>query len=295
MTEKIDDKNDEKETTTNNENYESISSKIYEVRGVKVMLDFELAELYGYETNRFNEQVKNNIRKFDETFRFQLSEKEWKEILRSKILTASLEQQKDGESNLRSKKSASSLLKQKDGKTILLSKFSTANLIDDNVRNDDLRLKNLTAKISKRRTLPHAFTEEGIYMLMTILKGELATKQSIMLIKTFKLMKDFIVENSNLLTYKEVNTLHTIVNYHDKKISDLEMQFNEMTTKLNEEKVPTHYLILNGQRLEADIAYQSLYKLAKHTVFVIDDYIDVKTLQLLKCCDNKIKITIKHH
>ena len=45
----------------------SISSMFYEVRGQKVMLDFELAEFYGYETKRFNEQVKNNIEKFDET------------------------------------------------------------------------------------------------------------------------------------------------------------------------------------------------------------------------------------
>ena len=38
----------------------SIRDKIYEVRGVRVMLDFELAEIYGYETKNFNRQVKNN-------------------------------------------------------------------------------------------------------------------------------------------------------------------------------------------------------------------------------------------
>lgn len=48
------------------------------------MLDFELAEIYGYETKRFNEQVKNNIEKFDDDFRFQLTKEEW-ENLRSKI------------------------------------------------------------------------------------------------------------------------------------------------------------------------------------------------------------------
>ena len=40
---------------------QSINDRIYEVRGVKVMLDFELAEIYGYTTSRFNEQVANNI------------------------------------------------------------------------------------------------------------------------------------------------------------------------------------------------------------------------------------------
>lgn len=53
-----------------------------------------------------------------------------------------------------------------------------------------------------------------------------------------------------------------------------------------------HYLILNGEKIEADIAYQSIYKLAKHSVYVIDDYIDIKTLQLLKCCNSNIDIII---
>ena len=88
------------------------------------MLDFELAEIYGYSTKRFNEQVKNNAGKFDEDFLFQLTRDEW-EILSSKNSTSRSEQGSGG-----------------------------------------------------RRYLPYAFTEQGIYMLMTVLKGELATKQS---------------------------------------------------------------------------------------------------------------------
>lgn len=53
-----------------------------------------------------------------------------------------------------------------------------------------------------------------------------------------------------------------------------------------------HFLILNGEKIEADIAYQSIYRLAKHSVYVIDDYIDIKTLQLLKCCNSNIDIII---
>lgn len=88
------------------------------------MLDFELAEIYGYETKTFNQQVKNNIEKFDEDFRFQLTKDEW-EFLRSKILTPKSDEGSGG-----------------------------------------------------RRYMPYAFTEQGIYMLMTLLKGELAVKQS---------------------------------------------------------------------------------------------------------------------
>ena len=54
----------------------TLRDKIYVVRGVKVMLDIELAEIYGYTTSAFNQQVKNNIAKFDDDFRFQLSHEE---------------------------------------------------------------------------------------------------------------------------------------------------------------------------------------------------------------------------
>ena len=93
--------------------------RIYTVRGVKVMLDADLAEIYGYTTKRFNEQVKNNIEKFDEDFRFQLTLKEAETCSRSKI---------------------SSLNNSRRGTNI--------------------------------KYAPYAFTEQGIYMLMTVLKGE---------------------------------------------------------------------------------------------------------------------------
>ena len=65
-------------------NEDFLARKIYVIRGQKVMLDFELAEIYGYETKTFNQQVKHNIEKFDDDFRFQLTKEEL-EVLRSKI------------------------------------------------------------------------------------------------------------------------------------------------------------------------------------------------------------------
>ena len=47
-------------------NKETIKDKIFTIRGQKVMLDFHLAEIYGYTTKAFNQQVKNNIEKFDD-------------------------------------------------------------------------------------------------------------------------------------------------------------------------------------------------------------------------------------
>ena len=111
-------------------NNETIESMIYNIRGKKVMLDFELAKIYGYSTKAFNQQVKNNINKFPERYKFQITNEELKEIARSKNLTAQI----------------------------------------------------WTTNKGGRTSLPYAFTEQGIYMLMTVLKGDLAIKQSIALI-----------------------------------------------------------------------------------------------------------------
>ena len=67
---------------------ELLREKLYEVRGVKVMLDSDLAEIYGYTTKALNQQVKNNNDRFDSEFTFKLTQEEWKD-LRSKNLTSS--------------------------------------------------------------------------------------------------------------------------------------------------------------------------------------------------------------
>ena len=69
-------------------NTEIIHNKIYEIRGHKVMLDYEIAEMYEVETKRINEQVKRNIERFPEDFMFQLTENEWV-MMRSQIMTTS--------------------------------------------------------------------------------------------------------------------------------------------------------------------------------------------------------------
>ena len=73
---------------------------------------------------------------------------------------------------------------------------------------ESLRSQIVTSKIENydkvekrggRRDLPYVFTEQGLYMLMTVLSGKLAEKQSIALVRTFKKMKDYIIENQGLI------------------------------------------------------------------------------------------------
>ena len=77
----------EKELTVIELTEQNISSMVYEIRGQKVMLDFDLARIYGYETKNFNRQVKNNIEKFPEDFMFQLTSEELNKLLWCKNFT----------------------------------------------------------------------------------------------------------------------------------------------------------------------------------------------------------------
>lgn len=98
--------------------------------------------------------------------------------------------------------------------------------------------------------MPYVFTEQGIYMLMTVLKGELATKQSKALIRLFKNMKDYLIENNSLLTQKDNLNLFKLINNNSDRIKELEEEF-----KLFSKVINSHFLILNGERIEGDIAY----------------------------------------
>lgn len=218
---------------------ENIKNKIYIIRNQKVMIDSDLAKIYGYTTKTFNQQVKNNIEKFDEDFMFQLTDNEVEELSRSKFLTSMQ-----------------------------------------------------TKGIKGGRTYnPYVFTEQGIYMLMTVLKGELAVKQSKTLIRLFKEMKDFILENNRYVEYKDFIKLSEQVNENTKDIRKTKEDVINIIKNLTDIN-PKEILILNGQKVESNIAYQNIYEKAKSTIYIIDNYINLKTLVLLKNIKNNIEVII---
>ena len=219
-----------------------LKSRIYTIRGVKVMLDADLAEIYGYETRFFNRQVKNNIERFAEDFRFQLTEEEMQILM----------------------------------------------------------CKKCTSSWGGTRKLPYAFTEQGVYMLMSVLKGDLAIQQSMALIRLFKKMKDYIVDENRLLLESDgiaQVAAHTIQN--TKEIAEIRQDVSIMKTDLQkvmenfvDPSTHKHFLILNGQRLDADIAYTQIYGMAKKSITIIDDYVGVKTLDLLRQIAKGVSVTI---
>lgn len=229
---------EEKELVVLTEEY--LMSKIYIVRGVQVMLDADLAAIYGYTTTRFNEQVKNNKERFDDDFRFQLTDLELKN---------------------------------------LISKFSTSSW----------------GGVRKR---PYAFTELGIYSLMMVLKGDLAVRQSKKLIRLFKKLKDFAIQIQNMLPGAELQTLAIQTQNNTEDIRQIKQQMvthDELSVVIKDFTDPNlkkDYLLYNGQAVEADLAYSEIYSFAKKTIHIIDNYIGLKTLALLKDVSPKVKVTI---
>ena len=117
-------------------------------------------------------------------------------------------------------------------------------LSDDEV--EYLRSQFVTANISsKSRSNPYVFTEQGVYMLMTVLKGELAVRQSIALVRTFKKMKDYILENRDLIGQREmlrlsmetannrieINKINSNMISMEKQISDVAEGLKDVITK----------------------------------------------------------------
>lgn len=242
---------------------ETVQNKIYTVRGYKVMLDVNLAEIYGYETKNFNRQVKNNMAKFEgDDFMFQLSDEEMEELSRCKNCT----------------------------------------LNRGNGRGANIKYK------------PYAFTEQGIYMLMTVLRGELAIKQSRALVRTFKKMKDYIWDNRELIGQREYIQLsiQTAENTRDIQklkldMSSIEKQMCDVMNRLEDvvtksdlaemmdsfvNKEDNGWLMYNTKYCAADLAYSEIYGQAKKTIYVVDNYIGLRTLVLLKNAPAGVDITL---
>ncbi len=152
-----------------NTDIEVIKHRIYEVRGMQVMLDRDLAELYGVETKVLNQAVKRNIERFPEDFMFKLNKSEWV-LLRSQIATL--------------KGSALSTDTEDIDvvETSLRSQFVTLNN-DEYSMSSQIVMTNGRGQHSKY--LPYAFTELGIAMLSSVLRSETAIQVNINIMRAF--------------------------------------------------------------------------------------------------------------
>ena len=240
------------ENTTELMTVDNICNRVYVIRGQQVMLDYDLAEIYGYEVKRLNEQVKRNINRFPEDFMFQLTKEEIsEECLKSQIATL------NGTENLK-------------------SQFATSSW-------------------GGKRKLPYAFTEQGIYMLATVLRGELAEQQSIFIMRAFREMRHYIKQNQQFVTQSEMRLVTTKVSEisvqmagisdrqkkTEQKVCDIQKSIDTINENFVSDKDFKNFVIYKGQKFEADVAYIDIYQQAENCIYVVDNYVNIKTLQLL--------------
>ena len=134
---------------------QTIQSKIYEIRGYKVMLDFDLAVMYGVETRVLNQSVRRNIERFPEDFMFQLTKGEL-EILKSQIVM--------------------SKLPGNEVDTNWTSQIVTSNFVKMGLRKQ-----------------PYAFTELGVAMLSSVLRSPLAIQVNIGIMRAFVSLRRLVM------------------------------------------------------------------------------------------------------
>ena len=226
-----------------------VEKMILVIRDKQVLLDRDLATLYGVATKVLNQAVKRNAERFPERYCFQLRPQEYM-FLRSQSVTSKKETR------------------------------------------------------GGRQYLPYVFTEQGIAMLSAVLRSETAVRVSIAIMDAFVAMRRYMLENGDVSSRlvrvegKEIEQDRRLLE-HDHKIDSLfeamdrrETDLKKVMENIIDPSTYRHFLILNGQKLEADVAYAQIYGMAKKSVLIVDNYVDVKTLNLLRNVHEGVSILI---
>lgn len=209
-----------------------IQPMIRVIRGQQVIIDRDLALLYGVETKRLNEQVKRNIERFPDDFMFQLN-KEEVEILKS---------------------------------------------------------QNATSSWGGDRRLPYAFTEQGIAMLSSVLKSQIAVEVNIRIMRAFVSMRRFIITNSQLFQRLETIEYHQLEMKQHQEVTD--KRIDEVFKRLDANIPPVQGIFYDGQVFDAYRFVSDLMRKAKRSIVLIDNYVDDTVLTLLDKRENGVTATI---
>jgi hypothetical protein len=185
-----------------------IQNKIHDIRGYRVMLDFDLAEMYGVETRRLNESVKRNLNRFPADFMFQLSLEEWQNLKSQFVIS------------------------------------NDTNTLQPFIKGESLMSQFATSKRGGTRKLPFVFTEQGVAMLSGLLNSEVAISVNISIMRAFVAVRQLIfnppVDDVRELS-KEVRELKQYIeevftDYNDIN-EDTRMQLEQINETLAELQV----------------------------------------------------------
>ena len=258
--------------TTTIQPVEQIESLILSIRGKQVILDRDLARLYGVETKRLNQQVQRNLERFPEDFMFQLT-KEEAELSRSQFATLN-----DGSDNLKSQFATSS----EDSSR---SQFATLNEDGDNSRSQNATLK--VKQGQNIKYLPYAFTENGIAMLSSVLRSPMAIATNIHIMRAFNAMRHFIGSQAQVFQRLEVLernqlALNTSQAELSAQVAENNKKLEEVFRRLddNSEK-PEKGIFYDGQIFDAYSFINERIREAKKRIVLIDNYVDDSVLTML--------------
>ena len=207
-------------------NENNIKDKIYTIRNLQVMLDKDLAELYGVKPIRLREQIKRNIARFPDDFMFQLSE-------------------------------------------------------------DEVDLMVSQNAIPSRKhlggSLPLVFTEQGVSMLSSVLRSEIAVNISVQIIRVFVSMRKIISQNISM--FERFERVEQRLTIHDKNFDRLFEALEDRSLKAKQG------IFYDGQIFDAYVFVNDLLKLATTEIILIDNYIDETVFTIFSKYPNiKIKI-----
>jgi hypothetical protein len=196
---------------------ETIQNQIYTIRGKQVMMDRDLAVLYGVETKVLNQAVKRNLDRFPtDEFMFQMTEtelKNWK------------------------------------------SQFVTSN-----------------KEIMGLRKLPLLFSEQGIAMISAILRSQTAIRVSIQIMKAFVEMRKFLRDSADVFVR---------LDYLERKQLKADENFDKIFDALgNHDLKPRQGIFYDGQVFDAYVFFADLIRAAKHSLVLIDNYVDETVLSM---------------
>lgn len=232
-----------------------IENLIYVIRGQQVMLDSDLAKLYGVETRVLNQAVKRNAERFPEDFMFQLTKEEGSNLM-SQIAI----------STLRCKNYTSS-------------------------QDSNLKSQNVTSSWGGNRKLPYAFTENGVAMLSGVLRSNTAIEVNIRIMRAFTAMRSFLQTNAHV--FQRLETLehnHLLLHRH---ISETDKRIDEVLTRLdNKEAEPIEGFFFDGQIFDAYTLISDLVRKAKTRIILIDNYVDDRILKVLDKRADEVTATI---
>ena len=216
-----------------------IEKKIFVIRGVQVMIDRDIAELYEVETRVLNQAVKRNITRFPEEFMFQLTREEIDSVM-SQIVTS---------------RKTNSVMSQ-----IATSPSSRSQIVTLN-----------TGRGSNIKYLPFAFTEQGCAMLSSVLKSETAVKVSIQIMKAFVSMRHFVQSNSQI--FAELKSIREHQLNTDIHLKESDKRIDQLFTLMDKYNInDTQGIFFQGQIFDAYAKFESFIQSAQKEIILIDNY-----------------------